>query len=204
MPFQLKELPGHFARAVFICAVFLLLLYGAQFFSPDTYGIFVYVLFILWLISLGFFAYLSIAQLLRKISEYRYARENNILDSLTGITSYASDEEMNKAFHIQKDDCIFDDGRIVITDEFMADTYDKHLFLINGIIDAESTVHKENGIIKKVTLSIVYLDGERYKMVYYRENETATMRERAEWLAEATSLIASRSVNFRKHLPNRA
>lgn len=201
MPFQKKELFGHFGRAVFMCAVFLVLVCIAVFAPLDEFATIVLVLLVLVLIGQAVFTCKAIAQLLRKISEYKYAKETDILDSLKGINAYANDEEMRNAFDAQKDDCVYNDGRIIITKDFLADTYENYLFLINGIIDAESDVYNENGTIQKVILSIIYLDGERYKMVYHRSDETTTMRNRAKMVAEAVALIANTSVNFRKYLP---
>lgn len=76
MSFQKKELFGHFFRAVFACVLFLVVA-AATIFLVQNEGELLYVLlFAALLIGEAYFAYKSVALLIRKASECRHAKES--------------------------------------------------------------------------------------------------------------------------------
>ena len=196
---------GNVLRTLISCSIFILFLIGGFYYLPgaDTFDIFVYVVMVC---SLGFLALLHCLGLFKKISEYRYVKDNDILNSLAGIPTFASDEEMRHTFRSQREDCLYDDGRLIITKDFLADTHDNHLFLLNGILDLDVTACRASNLADsdKIIFTITYLDGERYTSEYRKEDSPISLHKRMRWLTTAAEIIAAKSINFHKHIPPKA
>lgn len=203
MNFQKRNIFRIVPRTLIGCSIFILYLIGGFFYLPDadTFDIVVYIIMVC---SFGFFALIHCMGLSTKISEYRYVKDNDILGSLVGIPSYASDEEMRCAFRSQQENCLYyDDGRLIITKDFLADTHENYLFLLNGILDLDVTEYRTNTFADsdRIVFTITYLDGEQYTSEYRKEDSSISLYKRKQWLTAAAKIISSKSVNFHKHIP---
>ena len=135
------------------------------------------------------------------ISQYRYAKETDVLSTLVGIKPYANMREMREAYDKQKPFALYDDGKLMITEGFVEDRKKHKLFDIHGILDAEVITYRINYSIEAVKVRLVYMDGERYTITYRSLTEKGRMKDRSKTMGNIANLIASRSKNFRRHLP---
>ena len=112
---------------------------------------------------------------------------------------YRSNSELLLAFQLQKNSPLYQDDKIIITNEFFAKQGENQIFVVDGILDVVPFVQKVNGIIDYVSLIFLYYDGKRYEIKYRRPFGVFNMQEKVNNVQSAANIIASKSQNFRKY-----
>ncbi len=138
---------------------------------------------------------------LTTISQYRYAKETDVLSTLVGIKPYANMREMREAYDKEKPFPLYNDGKLIVTENFVEYRKKYKLFDIHGILDAKVITYRVNYSIEAVKVQLIYMDGERYTITYRSLTEKGRMKDRSQTMINAANIIASRSKNFRRHLP---
>ena len=146
----------------------------------------------------GLFLFGSIKQLAASIDKSKQSKQINILEQITGIQKYKTADEMIIAYCQQKQMPIYQDEKIIVTEEFVAETEGK-IYLINGILDVIPFVSKVNGFIEYVSLVFLYYDGKRYEIQYRNQLGGSNLKEKANQIQYVANIIARKSVNFRKY-----
>lgn len=146
----------------------------------------------------GLIIYSTFKQLIEAIKKQKNASTIDLLSELKNINQYGSNEEMLAAFHLQKTSPLYQDKKIIITNDFLTQGEDT-IFIINGILDVIPFVQKVNGIIDYVSLNFLYYDGKRYEIKYRRSLGFSDMQERVNSIKLAANIIATKSANFRKY-----
>lgn len=157
---------------------------------------------IIFVIMLGFFsliAWTNCKGLIEAVQEYKVNQNSNLTDELKLLNPYNSQKEMQAAFDIEKQNPLFEDDDFVITKSFLASPTKISLFIVNGILDVKTLVHKVNGIIDSVTLSVLYYDGKKYEFKFDRPFGFSNMQEKANKIELVANIVASNSENFRKY-----
>ena len=148
----------------------------------------------------GFNLWAVSSSLKETIGQYNSVKASGLLEVLETINPYPAYAEMFSAFKKEKQNKIYEDSQIFLTDTFLGSG--NFCILIDGILDARVIVHKTNGVTEKVELIILYYDGEKTTFDYHRPfglSGSAAMRECASNLELALNLIAQKSKLFRKY-----
>lgn len=134
------------------------------------------------------------------VAQYKAVKASGLLELLETINPYATYGEMLSAAKQEKQNKLYEDNEICITDSFLCSG--NYVMLIDGILDASIIIHKTNGITDKVELAVLYYDGEKTSFDYDRTaffSGNAIMQEQANQLEIAINLIARKSKLFRKY-----
>ena len=153
---------------------------------------------IVMLLSFGFMTWLNFSNLKDAIKMYKDIKDRGILDTLDSINTFSSDAEMRNAYKAQMQNSIYSDEDFVITEDFFAARQQGVLFIVNGILDVKVQVNKVNGIIARVSLDILYYDGEKYEFCFGQSFETP-IKQKLDTLQLIANILAQRSENYRKH-----
>ena len=157
-------------------------------------------LFIFLLLFMGLTVYFSYQELMEAINDNKKGTYTNLYSVLQNINPYHSYEELVVAFNAQTPSSLYQDDKIIITNEFLAKHDGKDIYIIDGILDVQSIVHSVNGVIDYVSLAFLYCDGKRYQIKYRRPlGFKPRMREKADSVNRAANILANRSKNFRKY-----
>ena len=189
-------------RNGFALLVSLLLMVGAivlfifAIIEGETSGAFLFGFITLFM---GFATYSSYKQHMDAIQKQKEAVQENLLSELKSINKYHSIEELSAAFNSQKHNILYQDDEITITNGFMKEKGSGRVFIIDGILDAVSYVHKVNGIINYVSLIFLYYNGNSYKIKYERPLGISNMQKIVDSTSHAVNIIATKSENFRKY-----
>ena len=157
---------------------------------------------VVFVIMLGFFslvAWSNYKGMLEAIQKYKVNKNSNLADELKLLNPYNSQEEMQAAFDIEKQTPLFKNDDFFITKSFFTSPSKISIFIINGVLDVKTLVHKVNGIVDSVTLSILYYDGKKYEFKIDRPFGVSNMQEKATRVEFVANIIAANSKNFRKY-----
>lgn len=160
-------------------------------------GIFISLLMAAYL---GFMTWANASAFAKAKEQYDAVKNSGLLKAIETINPYSTYNEMFAAFKKERQNKIYEDDQIFLTDTFLGSG--NFSMLIDGILDARVIVHKTNGITEKVELTILYYDGEKTTFDYHRPvglSGHEAMRECARNLEIALNLIAQKSKLFRKY-----
>lgn len=155
---------------------------------------------LLMLAYFGFGAYSNAYGLSKVMGEYKAVKDSGLLKVLETIDPYPTYREMLAAVNREKQNKLYEDDEIFITDSFLVSG--NFALLLDGILDARVIVHKTNGVTERIELIILYYDGEKTTFDYRRPfglSGSDAMRECASNLEYALNLIARKSKLFRKY-----
>ena len=131
---------------------------------------------------------------------YNAVKDSDLLKIIATINPYTTDNEMLAAFQKERQNKIYEDEQIFLTDTFLGSG--NFAMLIDGILDASINLCEDDGFIEKIVLSILYYDGEETKFEYEKPfglSGYKEMRECACNLEIALNLIAQKGKLFRKY-----
>lgn len=158
------------------------------------------VFLLLMVIFFGFLAWVNASSFSKANEGYKAVKDSGLLEILETINPYSTYNEMFSAFKNERENKLYEDSQICITDNFLG--YGDFCVLTDGILDARVIVHKRNGLTEKVELSLLCYDGEKIKFDYCRPagfSGSAVMQEQANNLEIALNLIAEKGKLFRKY-----
>ena len=150
-------------------------------------------------VSFGFVFYH--ARRLSKVrDDYQAVKESGLLKVLENVNPYPTHREILAAALKEKQNKLYDDETITITDHFLKSG--TLVLLLDGILDAEVIVSKRNGVVMQMDLTILYYTGEKVTFRYSRPSDFSSphsVRQCAANLEYAATLIANKSKLFRKY-----
>lgn len=150
-------------------------------------------------VSFGFVFYH--ARRLSKVrDDYQAVKESGLLKVLENVNPYPTHREILAAALKEKQNKLYDDETITITDNFLKSG--TLVLLLDGILDAEAIVSKRNGVVMQMDLTILYYTSEKVTFRYSRPSDFSSphsVRQCAANLEYAVNLIASKSKLFRKY-----
>lgn len=158
------------------------------------------IISLLMLAYLGFMAWANASTFAKAKEQYNAVKNSGLLKVIETINPYPTHNEMFAAFKKERQNKIYEDDQIFLTDTFLGSG--NFSMLIDGILDARVIVHKTNGVTEKVELTILYYDGEKTTFDYHRPvglSGHEAMRECTHNLEIALNLIAQKSKLFRKY-----
>lgn len=150
-------------------------------------------------IFMGIITYSTFKQLIETIDKKKESENIDIQFELKNVNRYSSSEELLNAFYSQKGTPLYQDDKIIITNDFLANQKENKIFIISGILDAVPFVNKVNGVIDYVSLIFLYYDGRRYEIKYRHPLGIFDMQSKANNINFAANIIATKSENFRKY-----
>lgn len=156
-------------------------------------------IFVIMLVLFALATWSSFVGLKEAIEDYNQTANSNIFEELRYLNTYNSQANMNEAFNEERQNAIFEDNDFVITKSFFFCSTKDHLFIIDGILDVKLILHKVNGIIDYVSLSILYYDGKKYEFKFNRSLGISNMQEKVDKVELVANLVARYSDNFRKY-----
>ena len=149
---------------------------------------------------LGFMTWANATAFATAKEQYDAVKNSGLLKVIETINPYSTYNEMFAAFKKERQNKLYEDDQIFLTDTFLGSG--NFSMLIDGILDARIIIHKTNGVAEKVELTILYYDGEKTTFDYPRPaflSGNEAMRECAHNLEIALNLIAQKSKLFRKY-----
>ena len=186
--------------ALFVLAI-LLDCFAVGFFSLSIVydkgvGIFICVIMLLYA---GLLTYASFKQLSEALEQKKIAVAFDLLKDLKYLDKYGTNDDIVGSFEQQKCDPLYQDEKIIITNDFVSLHGNKKVFLIDGVLDVVAFVSKANGVIEWVKLIILYYDGKKYEVVFRRSPMRLRMKEIANSVNRAANIIAIKSENYRRY-----
>ncbi|MBR3968996.1 MAG: hypothetical protein IKJ93_05355 [Clostridia bacterium] len=179
-----------------LLTILAIILFISSIKEEHTSGIFLFVFLSLFM---AIITYSTFKQLLETIDNENASKSIDFFSEFKNVTPYPSHNELLSAFYLQKNAPLYQDDKIIITNEFLAKQKEGKIFIIDGILDVVSFTQKANGIITYVSLIFLYYDGKRYEIKYRRPLGISNMQEKANNVNSAATIIATKSINFRKY-----
>lgn len=200
MKYHIEQMLKYGGGLVFCTVIAIGTLFGLIYAITTSVGGAGIFISLMMLAFFGFGTYANVQEFLKTLAEYKSIKDSGLLKVLWNINPYSTYMEMLAAANQEKQNKIYEDDEILITDHFLLSG--NYVLLIDGILDARVIVHKTNGITEKIELIILYYDGEKTTFDYRRPigfSGGEAMRECTSNLEYALSLIAKKSKLFRKY-----
>ncbi len=179
--------------------LFFVISYAVDYFSGGEINVYLLVGLLVFLAFGALIVWLAYKGLMVKVKKYKGAAEGGLLYELKSINPFNSYEEMRDAFHVQRQNRIYEDDVFVITESFFANIEEDYLFIIDGILDVQTLVRKINSTIDYVSLNILYYDGEKYECKFQRPTAFYNMQKKVKEIESIANFVAQKSKNFRKY-----
>lgn len=148
----------------------------------------------------GFGIWVNLSSLLKSKKRYEEVSSSGLLQSLRSFDPYPSEEARQYAFQQEQQRKIYSDPQFCMTEHFLSSS--KGVLLLGGILDADITVRKRNGIVERLVLDVLYCTGEKTTLVYTRPfgfSGGQKMKEQLANLEFAVKVMAAKSPLFRKY-----
>jgi len=194
----LKSRMTYYIRQIILAAV-IFLLFGtlAVVFAFAAGGLSGVILFGLFALLAVLYLVLSALELSKASKNYKQSLKDALLPKLTGMRDLGNRQSLWEDYRKQAPSPLFVDDRVTITQDFLVDTKEDRLFLINGILDVQTNIHRVNGLMDKIGVTILYCDGQAYSFTQ-RRHVGANVDKQQKAYVQMGDLLSGKSENFRK------
>ena len=197
MPYLRSRVLYYIRQVALGACICLLFGFLAVFFACSRDGWVGLVLFGIFTLLAALYLVLSILELNKVNKNYKISKKDDVISQLTNLPDLQNTQALWNAYRQQAAEPLFVDDRVTITQDFLVDIKENRLFAIHGILDVQTNIHRSNGILDKIGVTILYCDGKAYSFTQHH-HVGMDMDKKQKAYVQMGDLLSGKSANFRK------
>ena len=191
---QIMKANGWIALYSFFAGTILLIAVAALLKSADTLFLIIPIL-----AFMGYMIWQEISKRQMIVRHYKKAKAAGVVEMLKDTNPYSTMGEMNAAIRREKQNVLYEDDEIFVTESFIGSG--NYAMLIDGILDATIDMHvTRGGAVYEVVLEILYYTGVKntfqYRKPFMGPWKPSEIRKN---LKGVIDIISQKSPHFRKY-----